>query len=76
MPDQISDEARRAVNDALINSDSAVVAQLVDTANSSKQKRELLRKEKEEADRRKKEEEEADRRKKEEEEKSKKASAP
>ncbi|RSL44441.1 hypothetical protein CEP51_016223 [Fusarium floridanum] len=66
MPDQISDEARRVVNDALVNSGSAAVAQLVDNANSSKQKREALRKMKEEADRRKKEEEE----------KSKKASAP
>ncbi|KAK7417665.1 hypothetical protein QQZ08_011551 [Neonectria magnoliae] len=58
MSDQISDEARRAVTDALVNSGSAAIAQLVDTGNSSKQKREAARKIKEEADRRKKEEEE------------------
>ena len=48
MSDQISDLARRAVNDALTSAGSAVVGQLVDTANLSKFKREEARKQKEE----------------------------
>ena len=48
MPDQISDQARREVNDALISAGSTAVGQLVDTANSSKFKRDEARKKREE----------------------------
>ncbi|KAM4066467.1 hypothetical protein HRG_000564 [Hirsutella rhossiliensis] len=39
MSDQISEEARRAVNEALATAGSAAVRQLVDTAHSSKSRR-------------------------------------
>jgi len=53
MSDQISDLARRAVNDALTSAGSAVVGQLVDTTNLSKFKREEARKQKEECKKKK-----------------------
>jgi hypothetical protein len=58
MSDQISDQARRDVNNAIMGAGSAAVGQLVDTANSSKFKREEARKKREEEERRKKEEKE------------------
>lgn len=61
MSDQISDEARRDVTDALVNAGGAAVGQLVDTDNSSKLRREVARKRREEEERRKKEEEESPR---------------
>jgi hypothetical protein len=58
MADHISDQARRDVNNAIASAGGAAVGQLVDTANSSKVKREEARKRREEEERRKKEEEE------------------
>jgi hypothetical protein len=40
-------KARKEVNDAIANSGSATIGQLVDTANSSKRKREQNQREKE-----------------------------
>ena len=68
MSDQISDEARRDVNNAIVSAGSATVTQLVEAGRSSQFKREEARQRREEEARKKKETEQLRKKKEEEEE--------
>jgi ribosomal protein L12E/L44/L45/RPP1/RPP2 len=54
----MSDQARRDVNNAIIRSDAADIALIVDAGNSSKARREEAKQKREEEERKRKEEEE------------------